>query len=103
MLNIKKVIMVYKGLNGGEESMTGKKKAIHVTPDQKQWKVKKEGATKASKVCKTKAEAEQVARDQGRKEKTEVVIHNKNGRMDKKIVMGMIYVPQRIKINFMKQ
>jgi hypothetical protein len=68
--------------------MTGKKKAIHVTPDQKQWKVKKEGATKASKVCKTKAEAEQVARDQGRKEKTEVVIHNKNGRIGQKNSYG---------------
>lgn len=65
-----------------------KKESIHVTPNQNKWNVQREGTTKPSRVCDTKAEAESVARDQGRNQKTEVVIHNRNGRISQKNSYG---------------
>jgi len=59
-------------------------KPVHVTPHKDGWQVKKEGASKASKVTDTKKEAEIEATKIGKKEGSEVVIHGKNGIIQEK-------------------
>jgi len=69
--------------------MAGKKKAIHVVPGKDGgWDIKKENSERASRHMDTKAEASQVARDQGRREKTEVITHTKDGRIQKRESYG---------------
>lgn len=57
------------------------KKDIHVVPHSEGWAVKKEGASRASSLHSTKADALSVGRDQARRERVELVTHNKNGRI----------------------
>lgn len=67
-----------------------KKDAIHVTYDKDKgnWGVKKENTQKASARTDTKAEAQQIAKEQGRNQKTEVITHKKNGRFQKRESYG---------------
>ncbi|MCE7698245.1 MAG: DUF2188 domain-containing protein [Methanobacterium paludis] len=59
-------------------------KPIHIVSNQKNgWDTKKEGAKRASKHFKTKAEAQKAANEQGRREKVEVIPHKKNGKFQK--------------------
>lgn len=58
-----------------------KKRDIHVVPHSDGWAVKKEGGDRASSVHPTKRDALEQARDQGRREQVEVVIHRKDGRI----------------------
>lgn len=58
-----------------------KKKDIHVVPHPDGWATKKEGAQRARKVTRTQKAAIDTARDQARRERTEVVIHRKNGQI----------------------
>lgn len=66
------------------------KKNVHVThrKDEKKWAVKKEGNEKASALFDTKKEAEEFGREQAKKEKSELVIHNKDGKISDKDSFG---------------
>lgn len=59
------------------------KKNIHITyrKDNGKWQVKKEGNSKASKLVDTKKEAEKVGRELAKNEKSELIIHNKDGKI----------------------
>lgn len=58
-----------------------KKKDIHVVPHPEGWATKKEGAARAGKVTTTQKEAIDAAREQAKRERSEVVIHRKNGKI----------------------
>lgn len=55
------------------------KRDIHVVPHKDGWATRKEGAERAGNVARTQLEAFDLARDQARREKVEVVIHRKDG------------------------
>ena len=57
------------------------KKDIHVVPHKGGWAVKKEGGERASSVHPTQKAALEQARDQGKRDKVEVVTHGKDGRI----------------------
>ena len=57
------------------------KKDIHVVPHEDGWARRKEGAGRAGSVHDTKAEALEQARDQARRERVEVVIHGRDGKI----------------------
>ncbi len=57
------------------------KKDIHVVPHKDGWAVQKEGGQRASSVHDRKSDAQEQARDQGRRDKVEVVIHGQDGRI----------------------
>lgn len=58
---------------------------ISIIKEKKEgWDVKKEGAKKASKNFDTKAEAEKYANEQGKKDKVEVIPHDKKGKFQKR-------------------
>ncbi len=61
-------------------------KSHHVVPGGTKggWDVKKGGADRASAHFETKKEAVDVAREISRNQNTELVIHNKNGRISQK-------------------
>lgn len=63
----------------------GKGKDVHVTPREGgSWAVKKSGAQRASSVHERKSDAVKVARQAARKEQSELVVHNKDGRIAEK-------------------
>ena len=57
------------------------RKTHHIVPDSNKggWNVVKGGAGRASAHCDTKAEAEKIGRQISTNQKTELVIHGKNG------------------------
>ncbi|PKM65450.1 MAG: hypothetical protein CVU95_15430 [Firmicutes bacterium HGW-Firmicutes-2] len=58
------------------------RKTQHVVPNTSGgWSVKKGGATKATKTFSTKKEAEVFGRQVAKNQKSELVIHNKDGRI----------------------
>lgn len=58
------------------------KKNQHVTPHKSGgWQVKGAGNSKATKVTKTQAEATSVAKNIAKNNKSELLIHNKSGRI----------------------
>ena len=57
------------------------KKDIHVVPHPDGWATKKEGAQRAGTVTGTQAKAIDAAREQAKRERVEVVIHRKDGRI----------------------
>lgn len=57
------------------------KKDIHVVPHEDGWATKKEGAGRAGSVHETQRDAIDRARDQAKREKVEVVIHRKDGKI----------------------
>jgi hypothetical protein len=56
-------------------------RAIHVVPHPDGWAVKKAGSERASSVHRTQAEALDAARSQARRERVELVIHGRDGRI----------------------
>lgn len=56
-----------------------KKRDIHVVPHKDGWATKKEGAGRAGSVHSTQKAATERARGQAIRERTEVVIHRKDG------------------------
>lgn len=63
----------------------GKGQDVHVTPRKDgEWAVKKAGADRASSLHERKTDAVKVARNLSRTEKSELVIHNKDGRIAQK-------------------
>lgn len=57
------------------------KNDIHVVRHVDGWATKKEGSDRAGSVSNTQKEAIERARDQARREKVEVVIHRRDGRI----------------------
>lgn len=66
------------------------KKSNHVVPSTKKdgWSVKKSGSSKASKSFSRKEDAVKFARELSRKERTELYIHKKDGRIQDKSSYG---------------
>ncbi len=58
-----------------------KKKPVHVTPRDDGWAVMREGNQRASSVHPTQKEAEKVGRQAARKDRTEFVLHNRQGEI----------------------
>ncbi len=58
-----------------------KKRDIHVVPHADGWAVKKENGQRASSVHPTKKDALEQAKDHGKRERVEVVIHGRDGRI----------------------
>jgi hypothetical protein len=74
----------------------GKGPDVHVTPrDGGSWAVKKSGAQRASSVHERKADAIKEGRQASRKEQSELVIHNRDGRIAGKDSHG--HDPRRTK------
>ena len=73
----------------------GKNITRHVIPHKDGWANKKGCAKRASSVHHTKSEAEKVARAQSRREGSELVIHGKNGVIQRKDSHG--HDPRNIK------
>ncbi|HAU0840598.1 TPA: DUF2188 domain-containing protein [Legionella pneumophila] len=67
----------------------------HVVPHEDGWANKKGGSTRASSVHATKREAEAAAREQSKKEGSELVIHGKDGVIQRKDSHG--HDPRNIK------
>lgn len=57
------------------------KKDIHVVPHEDGWARRKEGAERAGSVHDTKADAVEQAREQARRERVDVIIHGRNGKI----------------------
>jgi hypothetical protein len=57
------------------------KKPVHVTSHDDGWAVRREGASRASSVHRTQAEAEQAGRDRARADHTEFLLHGRNGEI----------------------
>jgi Uncharacterized protein conserved in bacteria (DUF2188) len=69
-------VMAHKGKKGPD---------VHVTPRKDgDWAVKKAGAERASSVHERKSDAVKVARQASRKEQSELVVHNKDGKIAQK-------------------
>jgi len=64
------------------------KKNVHVVPHSKGWAVKREGNERATKVTKTKDEATRLAKEIAKKNKTELIIHGKDGKFIDKDSFG---------------
>ena len=54
---------------------------LHVVHSQGEWKVRREGSMRASKVFSSKADAIDYGRKVGRSERLELYIHNMDGRI----------------------
>ena len=58
-----------------------KKPPVHTVKHDDGWANRREGSDRVSKVFHTKADAQAAGRDTARREKTEHVIHSKDGRI----------------------
>ena len=67
--------------NGARSSSNGAPVWVQSHPDDKRWQVKREGASRASRVFDTQKEAEAFARNLAKREKVELVIAGRNGRI----------------------
>jgi uncharacterized protein DUF2188 len=56
--------------------------------DDGSWAVKKEGNQKASALCDTQAEAIEIARQQAKNEKSELIVQGRNGQIRQKDSFG---------------
>ena len=73
------------------------KNTRHVVPRQDAWAVKKGGATRASKIFDTQADAIQYAREQARKESGELYVHRRDGTIRQRDSYGNDPNPRRDK------
>lgn len=65
-----------------------KKPAIHTVPHGDGWANRREGAARVSKVCPTKAAAQAAGRETARRERTEHIIHKKDGEIGSRSSYG---------------
>ncbi len=61
------------------------KKTIHIVPDEQGWIVKKEGAQRISGSADTKAGAYEIAREIALNQGLDIVVHGKDGKIQKKV------------------
>ena len=73
------------------------KKDIHVVPHEEGWATKKEGAERAGSVFDNKADAVEQAREQARRERVDIIIHGRNGRIQDSDSYGNDPFPPRDK------
>lgn len=64
------------------------KPAIHTTPKDGKWTNIREGASRASKIFDTKAEAQAAGRAAARRDKVEHIIHKKDGTIGERNSYG---------------
>jgi hypothetical protein len=57
------------------------KKDIHIIPHADKWATKKEGNKRVTETFDTKEGAQRAGRDQAKKDKVDLVIHGKNGKI----------------------
>ena len=74
-----------------------RKKDIHVVPHENGWATRKEGNERASGVYTTKSEALERGRNQAQREKVELVIHGKDGKIQDSDSYGRDPFPPRDK------
>ena len=60
----------------------------HVTPKGEKWQLKRENSTRATKLFDTQKEAIEYGRSVARKQKSELVIHNRRGEIRDKDSYG---------------
>ncbi|SEE06734.1 DUF2188 domain-containing protein [Prevotella sp. lc2012] len=70
-------------------------KNVHVVHSQGEWKVRREGSMRASKVFETKKEAIGYGCRLGKNERLELYIHNKDGRISDRRSYGKDPFPTR--------
>ena len=73
------------------------KKDIHVVPHDEGWATMKEGAERAGSIFDNKADALEQAREQARRERVDVIIHGRNGRIQDSDSYGNDPFPPRDK------
>lgn len=61
------------------------KKTIHIVPKEQGWIIKKEGAQRISGSADTKAEAYVIAKQIALNQGLDIIVHGKNGKIQKKI------------------
>jgi hypothetical protein len=61
---------------------------VHVVPSEQGWKVEVEGGGRPRSTHATQAEAARAARDLARKNKSELLIHGKDGRVRDRSTYG---------------
>ena len=59
------------------------KKTIHIVPKEQGWVVKKEGAQRISGSADTKTEAYEIAREIALNQGLDIVVHGKDGKIQK--------------------
>jgi Uncharacterized protein conserved in bacteria (DUF2188) len=64
-----------------DHQTVAKKPAIHTVPHDGGWANRREGAARVSKVFPTKAAAQAAGRETARRERTEHIIHKKDGEI----------------------
>ncbi len=74
------------------------KKNQHVIPEDDKWAVKGESNSHRTKITKTKKEAVDRARQIAKNKKSELVIHNKDGKISDKDSYGNDPFPARDKV-----
>jgi len=65
------------------------KRSQHVVRSPSGWSVRKSGSSKVTGTFETQAEAIEVARDYAKKQRTELFIHGKDGRVREKSSYGV--------------
>ncbi|MBN8820825.1 MAG: DUF2188 domain-containing protein [Spirosoma sp.] len=70
-------------------------KNIHITPREKGWAVKIEGNQKASKVLPTQQEAIEAGRQKAKDNHSELLIHSKDGKINRRDSFGNDNFPPR--------
>jgi Uncharacterized protein conserved in bacteria (DUF2188) len=73
-------------------------KPVHIVPNpDKGWNVEREGASRASRHCDTQSEAIDVGRNIAQRDKTELSIHGRDGKIRQKDSYGNDPCPPRDK------
>ena len=72
-----------------------KKGDVHVVPHNGRWRIEVEGTARPHSTHDTQAGARQVARDVAKRNKTELLVHGRNGRVRERNTYGRD--PRRIK------
>jgi len=74
------------------------KKGTHVVPRDNGWAVRKEGASRASKIFTTQADAVKYARELAQKEKAELYVHRRDGTIRERSSYGNDPFPPKDKV-----
>lgn len=77
--------------------MSSKKSNIEVAPDGSDWKVKRQGASRASKKFDKKSDAFDYARSKAKEEKGELFVKNRDGKISDRRSYGNDPFPPRDK------
>jgi Uncharacterized protein conserved in bacteria (DUF2188) len=76
-----------RGRWGRKQSMP-KKGDVHVVPHERRWRVEVEGSARPRSTHDTQAEARQAARDIARRNRSELLVHGRNGQVRERNTYG---------------